>query len=165
MLTYKKEFLLKLIFILPVMGLCLLFSLNAMAQQTTPPQQQPVEDFKEEELKQFAHAAGKVMVIQQETEQKMMKVLEEENIEVDKFNEILMAQQSQDPELAASEEEMESFNKASEKMMEIQNEVQGEMVKAIQEEGLEPEKYEQIMLAYQSSPEVKAKIDALFQEQ
>jgi hypothetical protein len=38
------------------------------------------------------------------------------------------------------------------------------MIQAIEAEGLEPQKYQEIMLAYQSDLELKARIDALLQE-
>lgn len=130
-----------------------------------PGQQETDQNFSDNELKQFAHAAGKVVVIQQETEQKMIKVIEEENLEVQKFNEILEAQQNQPTaDIDVSEEDLQKFDKVAGKIVEIQTEVQGEMMKAIEEEGLAPEKYEQILLAYQSNPEVRDKVNAMFQE-
>jgi hypothetical protein len=147
-----------------------LFSFNLSAQQTPDAQnpqtqQQTSNDFNDQELKQFANAAEKVIVIQQETEQKMVQVIEEENLEIDKFNSILKAQQSPDAEeVDASEEEMQAFNNATQKLIQIQNKVQDDMVQAIEAEGLEPQKYQEIMLAYQSDPELKARIDALLQE-
>jgi hypothetical protein len=145
----------------------LLFSFNLSAQQTpdVQNQQQTSNDFNDQELKQFANAAEKVIAIQQETEQKMVQVIEEENLEIDKFNSMLKAQQSPDAEqVDASEEEMQAFNNATQKLIQIQNEVQDDMIQAIEAEGLEPQKYQEIMLAYQSDPELKARIDALLQE-
>jgi hypothetical protein len=146
------------------------FHLNLSAQQTPDTQnqqtqQQATNDFNDQELMQFANAAEKVIAIQQETEQKMIQVIEEENLEIDKFNSILKAQQSPDAEeVDASEEEMQAFNNATQKLIQIQNDVQDDMIQAIEAEGLEPQKYQEIMLAYQSDPEVKARIDALLQE-
>lgn len=149
--------------------LSMLFSFGAVAQQNSLEQQQPqqevVTDFEDSELQQFAKAAGKMIVIQQETEQKMIEVIEEEELDVNKFNEIMTAQQNQQTQdLEASEEDLQKFDKAATKIVQMQQEVQGEMVEAIQEEGLEPQKYEQILLAYQSDPEVKAKVDAYIQQ-
>ncbi len=150
--------------ILPAILFAFLVSLATHAQVS--PQQQEIEtDFNDTELKQFATAAGKVMEITQKTQEEMIKIIEEENMELDKFNQILMAQQSQEGEkVDATAEEMAAFNNASQKIMEIQKDVQTDVVEAIEQEGLEPQKYEAIMLAYQSDPEVKAKIVALIQE-
>lgn len=168
MFTYKKQLTEKVQYVLPAFIVMMLLSFGVMAQETpaVPQQQQEVvTDFNDEELKQFASAAGKVMEIQQKTQEDMIKVIEDENLELDKFNQILMSQQNQEAEkVDATAEEMAAFNNASQKIMEIQTDIQTDVVKAIEEEGLEPQKYEQIMLAYQASPEIKAKIDALIQE-
>lgn len=142
---------------------------GAMAQQSptpAPQQNQQIEtDFEEKELEQFASAAGKVVVIQQETEEKMIQAIENEDLEINKFNEILMAQQNQQTDqLRATPEDLQKFDKAAAQVMKIQTEVQQEMVEAIKEEGLEPQKYEQILLAYQSDANIKAKIDALISQ-
>lgn len=153
-------------YVLPAIVLSFLLSFGLMAQQSpspTPPQTDEVQtDFEDDELKQFANAAGKVVVIQQETEQKMIQAIEKENLDINKFNEILMAQQNQQTDqLEATPEDLQKFDKAAAEVMQIQTEVQEEMVEAIKEEGLEPQKYEQILLAYQSDANVKAKVDAL----
>ena len=145
------------------------YGYGAMAQQSpapTPQQNQQIEtDFADEELEQFASAAGKVVVIQQETEEKMIQAIENEDLEISKFNEILMAQQNQQTDqLEATPEDLQKFDKAAAEVIKIQTEVQQEMVEAIQEEGLEPQKYEQILLAYQSDANIKAKIDALISQ-
>lgn len=168
MFTYKKQLTEKVQYVLPAFIVMMLLSFGVMAQETpTVPQQQQevVTDFNDEELKQFASAAGKVMEIQQKTQEDMIKVIEDENLELDKFNQILMSQQNQEAEkVDATAEEMAAFNNASQKIMEIQTNIQSDVIKTIEDEGLEPQKYEQIMLAYQASPEIKAKIDALIQE-
>ncbi len=145
------------------------YGFGVMAQQnpaSAPQQNQQIEtDFEDKELEQFASAAGKVVVIQQETEEKMIQAIEKEDLEITKFNEILMAQQNQQTDqLEATPEDLQKFDKAAAQVMKIQTEVQQEMVEAIQEEGLEPQKYEQILLAYQSDANIKAKIDALISQ-
>lgn len=151
----------------PFFLICFFLSVAASAQQAPSPlQQQEVNtDFDDTELKKFANAAGKVVVIQQETEKKMIKAIEEEDLDLNKFNEIMTAQQNQQTEnLEATPEELQKFDKASAQLMKIQTDVQSEMVEVIQEEGLEPQQYEQILLAYQSDQNVKAKIDALISQ-
>lgn len=163
MISSKKEFFQHLRFILPVLFFAILITFNVKAQDSpvVPQQEQAQNDFNDQELQQFASAAEKVMVIQQETEQKMIQAIEDENLEIDKFNEILKSQQDDTVETTASEDEMQSFNNAAEKIIQIQTAVQSDMMRVIQEEGLEPQKYEQILMAYQSDPEMKARVDAI----
>lgn len=162
----RKDFFKPAGYALAVLLFSFVCGFNVLAQVSPPlaPQQnQQVEtNFADEELEQFAVAAGKVVVIQQETEEKMIKAIENEDLEINKFNEILMAQQNQQAEqIEASPEDLQKFDKAAAEVIKIQNEVQQEMVDAIKEEGLEPQKYEQILLAYQSDANIKAKVDAL----
>jgi hypothetical protein len=163
MISSKKEIFMQLKYILPALFLALLFSVDVKAQDSPVMPQEEVgqNNFDDQELQQFASAAGKVMLIQQETEQKMMQAIEDENLEIDKFNDILRSQKNQETEMTATEDEMQSFNNAAEKIIQIKTEVQSDMMRVIQEEGLEPQKYEQILLAYQSDPELKARVDAL----
>jgi hypothetical protein len=164
-MIFSKEVFKHFKFILPALIFATLFSYNVNAQdEPLVPQleqEQATKDFNDQELQQFASAAEKVMVIQQETEQKMIEAIEGENLEIDKFNEILRSQQDQEVESTATEDEMNSFNNAAEKIIQIQTAVQTDMMRVIQEEGLEPQKYEQILMAYQSDPQTKAKVDAI----
>lgn len=168
MLHYKNEILRKTknIFSLFILGFFLSMAVNAQQASTPMQQKQTVKsNFEDAELEKFASAAGKVVVIQQETEKKMIQAIEEEELDLNKFNEIMTAQQNQQTEnLEATPEELQKFDKAAAQLMKIQTEVQSEMVEVIQEEGLEPQQYEQILLAYQSNQEVKAKIDALINQ-
>lgn len=154
----------------PAMFFCLILNFNLLAQddpQMDLDQEEGTsESYNDEELQQFAKAAEKLMTIQQETEQKMVQAIQEENIEIEKFNEILQSQQGQEADsIEASEEEMVSFNNAADKIMKIQTDVQTDMINVIESEGLEPQRYQEIMLAYQSDPEVKARIDSLITPQ
>lgn len=167
MLRLKKGTRTNLKYSLLAFFLCFILGFGAMAQQNPVPlQQQEVKtDFDDADLEKFANAAGKVVVIQQETEQKMIQAIENENLDINKFNEIMTAQQNQQTEeLDASPEDLQKFDKAAAQLIKIQTDVQGEMIEAIQEEGLEPQKYEQILLAYQSDQNIKAKIDALISQ-
>jgi len=169
MLHSRKEIFKPFKYALAALAFACISGVETFAQvspATSPQQSQEVQtNFEDEELKQFASAAGKVVVIQQETEQKMIQAIESEDLEINKFNEILMAQQNQQTDqLEATPEDLQKFDKAAAQVMQIQTEVQEEMVEAIKEEGLEPQKYEQILLAYQSDANVKAKIDALISQ-
>ncbi len=144
-----------------MIGLCVA---NTGYSQDTPqspeqPMQQPVkEDYTDDELKLFIQANEKIAEAQQQTEQKMVEAIEAESIAVDRFNEILMAQQNPEQELELSEEEQASFDKAVEKLMVHQQELQTQMVSAIEDEGLEVADYQAMMMAYQQSPKVKQKV-------
>jgi hypothetical protein len=137
----------------------------AIAQQATPePAQQgaAATDFTDADLKQFADASSRLMVLQQEGEKTMMGILQEEKLSVEKFNEMAQAHQQQKlSEVTATPEEMAAFNKAAQRMMELQPTMQKDAETAIQKDGMTLEKYEKIMLAYQQDPSLQERINKL----
>ncbi|WP_276499546.1 DUF4168 domain-containing protein [Pontibacter litorisediminis] len=138
----------------------------AMAQQPTPPTQQAKpQNFSDADLQQFADASTRLMVVQQEGEKAMMGILEEEKLSVEKFNQMAQAHQQQKlAEVEATPEEMAAFNKAAQRMMEMQPTLQKDLEDAIQKDGMTLEKFEQIMMAYRQDQAVQQRIDQLMQE-
>ncbi len=166
-----------------IYSLCLLlFMAGAAVAQTVPaqdqqPQAQPMEDqqpvkadFSETELEKFVDVYVQVAEIQQENETVMMQAIEAENLDINRFNEILQAQQQQATgeqpatgEVNATAEEMAAFNNAAQKIMTVQKEAQTEMQQVIDQD-LGMETYEQIVIAYQQNPEVQQKVNMLLEE-
>ncbi len=148
--------------------LALFFGFTAMAQQPMqglPQQQQEVNtDFSEQELEQFVTVFKKANEIQQKNEEVMVQAIEEEDLELDRFNEILVARQQQQSaeDINASAEEMASFNQAAEKIMSVQQEAQAEIEQIIEGE-LGMQKYQEIVMAYQQSPEVQEKVNQMLE--
>ncbi|AKD02934.1 DUF4168 domain-containing protein [Pontibacter korlensis] len=138
----------------------------SMAQQATPQTQQTQpQNFSDADLKQFADASARLMVVQQESEKAMMGILEEEKLSVDKFNQMAQAHQQQKlNEVDATPEEMAAFNNAAQRMMEMQPTLQKDFETAIQKDGMSLEKYEQIMMAYRQDQTLQQRVDKLMQE-
>ncbi|GHA63492.1 DUF4168 domain-containing protein [Pontibacter akesuensis] len=149
----------------------LLFGATAVtpvfAQQATAPAQQgQQQNFTEAELKQFANANSRLMVIQQEGEKTMMGILEEEKLSIDKFNQMAQAHQQQKlAEVGATPEEMAAFNKAAQRMMELQPAMQKQVETAIQKDGMTLDKYEQIMIAYRQDQALQQRVQKLMEQQ
>lgn len=165
MKTMKRKF---FALLFGVLGVAAIGVSNLSYAQTLPgagqQQQQVQTDFSEEELKTFIQANKSVVEVQQQAEQKMIQVIEEENMDINRFNEIATAQQDPNQEADATADEMATFNQAAQKVMEVQRETQSEIAEAIESEGMQFNEYRQIMMAYQSSPEVQEKITKLVQE-
>ncbi len=142
-----------------------LFSLGSFAQV---PMQAPAAapaDYSDAELRQFAGAVQKVLNIQEESQYKMMASIEESDLTVDRFNEMLMQGQQEGMEaIEATEEEITAFNSAINEVQQLQQQMQIEMMEAISEEGLEVDQYQGIMQAYETDPDVREKIDTYFAE-
>lgn len=155
-------------------GICLMVFGTAYGQEQDPgtqaphqaaPQQEVKEDFSDDEIKTFIKANERIVQVQQEGEQKMMEAIEGEDIDVDRFNQILMSRQNPDQETDASPEELTAFSKAAEKVMEVQKELEEKAVKAVEEEGMAIEDYQQIMMAYQQSPKVQQQVEKIMSEE
>ncbi len=133
-----------------------------LAQDTVPqPSTALREDFSDGELNSFVKANEKIMAIQVEGEQVMIKVIEDEGLTVDRFNEIL--EQQRDPHRGSetSTEELTSFNNAAQQILQENARLEKEMESSIHEEGIDVETYKQILLAYQQNPGVKDRVNKM----
>lgn len=161
----QKIFCTALVFFL---GVAISMPVNSAFAQGFPDagqQQEVKEDFTDEELKLFLKANKSVAMVQQGAEQKMIQAIEEEEMDINRFNEIANAQQDPQAEPDFTEEEMATFTKAAEKVMAVQRETQSEVAEAVESEGMEFNDYQQIMMAYQSSPVVQEKLTKLIEEE
>ncbi len=136
------------------------------AQETPPAQQQPAlqqgaQDIKvsDQELESFVKAAVKVDELQKESETKMVKAIQDEGLEPNRFIEINTIQQNPSAaENEVSEKELDNYNKAMKEVQSIQHNVQTEQVKVIEQEGLDVNRYIQIAKAAQQDPGLMKKI-------
>lgn len=142
----------------------LFFTFGAFAQVPMQQQQQVQTDFDRQELEKFVNVYIKSTEIQQGNEAEMIQAIEDEDLEINRFNEILTVQQNQQnvEEINATAEEMDSFNKAAEKIMAVQQETQAEIEELIESE-MGTEKYQEIASAYQQSPEVQERVNGILE--
>lgn len=119
------------------------------------------EDFSDEEIKSFLKANEKVMAIQTEAEENMIKAIEHEGLTLDRFNEILEQQRDPQRGTETSPEDLRSFNNAAAIILEENARVEKEMTMSIEEQGIDIDTYKQIMLAYQQSPSVQSRVNQM----
>lgn len=145
----------------------------AQKKQQTPPQPvqpkteqtTPTTNITDADLKQFADANNRLMVIQKDGEKAMLAILAEEKLSVEKFSEMAKAHQQQKmTEVKATAEEFAAFNRSAQRMMELQPTMEQDMEKAIVKDGLTVERYEQIMLAFKQDPAMQAKVQQLMEQ-
>lgn len=144
---FKMEILLKSLLIAILIG-----GFGVFAQV---PQQQTVTD---EEVKLFAAAFKEIQVLNQEAQQTMVAAIENEDMDVQRFSEIYQAMQMPDQPVEATEDELSKFENANNEVEKIQGVIQLQMEEKIREEGLSPERYQEIGMQIQSSPELQSKI-------
>lgn len=135
----------------------------AQQQMQMPQQQQKVStDYSEQEIETFVEANLDVTKVQQEAQQKNMSVVEKNDLDMDRFNEIVAIQQGQSDE-KVSEEEMTAFNSAAQEIMANNQKTKSKMIAALENHDLSQEKYQKIMMAYQQDEEFRKKVDTVVQ--
>lgn len=142
------------------------FSVSLMAQAPQmQPQQAVPQDYTDEQLELFAHAVQEVMQIQEEGQMEMMQAIEDNDMSIDRFNELLTESQQAGPQgVEASEEELAAFNQSINQVQALQMQMNENMMQAIADAGLDVQMYQNIMQAYEQNPELKAKIDQIFMQ-
>ena len=150
-----------LVFMLVISG-----SYSVHAQEAPPAQQPklqqdaPDANISDQELESFVKAAVKVEKLQTESEGKMVKAIQDEGLEPNRFVEINTIQQNPaaDTDNAVSEKELDNYNKAMKEVQSIQQGVQTEQIKVIEQEGLDVNRYVQIAKAVQQDPGLMKKV-------
>jgi hypothetical protein len=148
-------------------GLFFIFLMGIGTVLAQVPQQLPQQqknEVSDGEIEQFALAFVEIQNIEQKLQPEMVQAVEEEGIEVQRFNEIMNAQQDPNQEVDASEDELKKFAAANREIEDIQNRAQREMLGKIDEAGLTVERYQEIMNALQNDPELQQKLQQIVQQ-
>lgn len=140
-------------------------TLMAQIPQQQPQQQQPSADFSDEQLEQFAVAFQEVQEMNSGVQDEMMGAIEEEGLDVERFNKIQQAQQNPEAKKDISEEEMKKFENCMQAIQKVQMQAQKKMESAVQESGLDMNTFQQIMRAMQENPEIQQKVQKKMPEQ
>ncbi|HSJ66392.1 MAG TPA: DUF4168 domain-containing protein [Anditalea sp.] len=156
--------------LIKIFSLSFIFTLSlaigVSAQQLPQQQQQPVtEDFSDEEIEKFVKINQEIMPLQEEMQGRMMETIEETGLEVDRFNQLAQAmQQGNIKDVSDDPQEIAKFNEAGQKVMEMNQEMGAEYQKRMTAHQMDPERFQQIMMAYQQSENVRNKVDSMMDE-
>jgi len=148
-------------------GLVLVFTMAASVAFAQVPQQMPQQqeiDVSDGEIDQFASVFVELQSMNQEIQQEMMGAVKDEGIEVQRFNQIMQAQQDPNQEVDASEEELQNFAKASQAVEQIQAKVQKEMEDVITKNDLTVQRYQQIMMAVRNDADLQQRLQQKIQQ-
>lgn len=119
---------------------------------------------KDKELNQFVSALKQIQSISQQSQQKMVQAIAEEDLSIDKFNNIRQAEMDPNKEIEASKEEMSKYTKAVKSVEKIQVESNAQMKKSVKDEGLTPKRYEEIGAKVQADKDLMAKVQAMLSD-
>ena len=139
------------------------FATFAQTPQLPQQQQQQKVEVSDSELTKFANAFQGIRMISQEAQQGMTAVVEEEGMNVQRFNEIHQASMNPEVEVEATEEELSNHKKIISELEKMQVSLQQKMEKVIQDQDLTLERYEQIAMGLQNDTELQERLKAEFQ--
>lgn len=142
------------------------FTVPVQAQFQMPPQEAPQIEVSDEELELFIDASMNAQSVQMESQQEMISIVDEEGIEVSTYNEIMQAQQMGQPleDLGVTESDIEKFESAHEQIQEVEVRMEREIAQAVEEEGMEMERFQEINMAIQQDPELQQRAQQMIQE-
>ncbi len=144
------------------------FAVPAEAQFEQPqPDAQPQIDVSDDELQSFVDASMSAQAVQAESQQEMVAVVDEEGIDVQTYNDIMQAQQmgQSTEELDVSADDMEKFESAFEQIQEIEQEMEAELTGAIEGEGMDMDRFQEINMAVQQDPELQQRVQQMIQQE
>lgn len=136
--------------------------ISSVIAQGMPPQMQqqmPDMDVSDDELKKFVGVTLEAQQVQMEAQEDMIDIVEEAGYTVERFNEVLTAmQQGQTEEdLGMSSADMEKFDEIIADLDVIQQAVETNIISIIEKNDMEIERFQEINMAVQMSPELQEK--------
>ena len=145
----------------------LLMAGSAVAQgQQMQQKSTQADSITDKELKKFASVSAESQKIQQEMRKKVDSMLAEEDMDMQRFQKIMMSKRN--PKMAdsvnVSDEEKKKMKKIQPKLMKANQQAQKKMVSVIKDNGLEPQRFQQIMQAVRSNPEVMKRFRKISKE-
>ncbi|SMO36436.1 DUF4168 domain-containing protein [Fodinibius sediminis] len=138
---------------------------TAIAQIQQPQAQQPAQadSISDAELKKFANVTTEAQEVQQQMRDQVDSMLAEKNMEMERFQQIMMSKRN--PQMADSvevtEKEQKTMKEIQPKLMQMQQKSQQQMVSIIQDNDLQPQRFQQIMQAVRTNPEVMKRFQEL----
>ena len=115
------------------------------------------------ELQQFANAVIEVQTIERQTQESMAQLILAEGLSPERFNEIFLAQQSVgvEPEPEITLEEQQTFEQVLSQLETIDQAAQTSKEQAVIAQGLEVERFDQILAAVRQDPDLQQQVQEL----
>jgi hypothetical protein len=144
--------------------LCMLFVSPALFSQQQPDQDSPqTSGYSDRELENFVEAVLEVLPLQEEIQLKMIMEIEGRNLSIERFSTILETQQNgEEPDV--TDEEIEAFENALIAIQDIQIEYHDSIISAIENAGMSPGKYGEIMTQYEQDPDLQMRVNSIIEE-
>lgn len=124
------------------------------------------ERVSDEELKQYLLATYMAQSIYNEDNIRMADTLKSHGLDVDIYNNILNSMKMGDSqqEIDASEADVRKFRKVSPMINDMQESMERKILSAIESNGMELERFDEIFELIQQQPALKVRVEALMRE-
>jgi len=136
------------------------FAQGQMGQQQQMPDVPTSDDVSDTELSQFVTTITEIEPIQIELQADVEELVEEEELAFERFQQLMMAMQN--PEMAEqvemSDEEREKIENIQPKISELQMKAEEEIIKKIEDNGLDVDRYQAIMMGAQQDQELMTRL-------
>ena len=140
-----------------LLSIILLSSVSLIAQTDS-------KEVSDSELASFAEVFQEIQAISKQSQDKMVKAIEDEGLDLQRYNAIGEAQRSGDQEVEVTEEEIEKLNAINSKLVKINSETSETIDKKLSANNLTFERYQEILQSIQKDEELKIKLRDKLQE-
>lgn len=123
----------------------------------------PKTEVSEEEFSQFFNAAMALQEMNQGIQDQMIAEVEATGLSVEQFSQIQRASGDPQSEFVPTAEDQSKYDLALTKLESMQEKAQNDMLRKIEEFGLNEERYQEIGMAMQNDPEMMAKFQEMQQ--
>jgi hypothetical protein len=152
-------------------SLLVVLSLGSLPVQAETPKPAPVTPvpspvtISPDELKKFASAVKKVLIIARETDDQMVQVVQKEGLSEARFNEIYQVKKdpSKQPKTPITPLEQKTYDQILTKLAQVQKDAQTKMDQAVLAEGLQVERFSQIFNTVRKDPKLRQEVQRMMQ--
>lgn len=146
----------------------LLIAGSAFAQGQQMQQQQSAQpdSITDEELEKFAMVTSELQKIQQESQKEVQAMLSDKEMNMQRFQQIMMSRQNPNmgDSLEVTDQEEKTMKEIEPKLQKMQQESRKKMMGIMQENGLQPQRFQAISRALQTNPEVMKRFKKIAQD-
>ena len=122
------------------------------------------KEVSDSELASFAEVFQEIQAISKQSQDKMVKAIEDEGLDLQRYNAIGEAQRSGDEEVEVTEEEIEKLHAINSQLTKINSETSETIDKKLSANNLTFERYQEILQSIQQDEELKIKLRDKLQE-
>lgn len=132
-------------------------------QMMQPPQPANPDSVSNTELQKFVNVTDSAQSISKDVQSKVQTLVEDEGMEFARFQKIMMSKRNPQSSgnLQTTQQEEKTIKQIQPKLMKIQKQAQMQIVQLIKEEGLTPQRFQQIMRGVQTNQELKKRLQSV----